>query len=158
MHTLQRLKRICTIGLLIFVAASLGVAVMGATGLRSYSLPSGPQPTTQTSKAPIIVYYFHSNTRCETCRTIETTGETALRDAVKDGRVEWRVVNYQEPAHKHFAQDFELAYASLVLVRNTPGQPLRWKKLKRVWDLYEEPAEFTAYVKKELDLFMEETP
>lgn len=155
---MQRMKRICTIGLLIFVAASLGVAVMEAAGLRSSSLPSGPLPTTPVSKAPVIAYYFHSNTRCETCRTIETTGQSALRDAVKVGRVEWRVVNYQEPSHKHFAKDYELAYASLVLVKNAPGQPPRWKKLKRVWDLYEEPAEFIAYVKRELDLFMEETP
>lgn len=155
---MQWLKRITTSVLLIFVVASLGVAVMEAAGLRSASHSAGIQPTSPVSKAPIIAYYFHSNTRCETCRTIETTGQSALRDAVKDRRVEWRVVNYQEPAHKHFATDYELAYASLVLVKNVPGQPPRWKKLKRVWDLYEQPAEFTAYVKKELDLFMEETP
>lgn len=146
------IRRFTTAGLLAFVVASLGLAVVDATGLRATPAPVG-DPAPPTAKAPVIAYYFHSSHRCPTCRAIEANGQTALADAVRDGRVEWRVVNYDEPANKHFAEDYELAFASLVLVANDGGSPPRWKNLDKVWGLHDEPPAFARYVQQELTAF-----
>ena len=146
------LRRLTTAGLLAFVVASLGLAVADATGVRVTPTPVG-HPESLAAKAPVVAYYFHSNHRCPTCRAIEANGQAALADAVRDGRVEWRVVNFDEAANKHFARDHDLAFASLVLVANDGGSPPRWKNLDRVWELYDDPPAFARYVRQELAAF-----
>jgi hypothetical protein len=145
------LRRLTTAGLLAFVVASLGLAVADATGLRATPTPVGDPPP--PAKAPVVAYYFHSNHRCPTCRAIEANGQAALADAVRDGRVEWRVVNYDAAANKHFAEDYELAFASLVLVATDGGSPPRRKTLDRVWGLHADPPAFARYVQAELAAF-----
>jgi hypothetical protein len=145
------IRRFTTAGLLAFVAASLGMAVVDATGLRA--TPTPPTDPAPPAKAPVVAYYFHSNHRCPTCRTIEANGQAALADAVRDGRVEWRVVNYDEPANRHFAQDYDLAFASLVLLGADGQSPRRWKNLDRVWELHGDPPAFARYVQAELAAF-----
>jgi len=169
------IRRLTTAGLLAFVVASLGLAVADATGLRATPTPvgdpvpaakplgarrrvAGPHPTpvgdpVPAAKAPVVAYYFHTSHRCPTCRAIEANGQAALADAVRDGRVEWRVVNFDEAANKHFAKDYDLAFASLVLVANDGGAPPRWKNLDRVWELYDDPPAFARYVQQELAAF-----
>jgi hypothetical protein len=145
------IRRLTTAGLLAFVVASLGLAVADATGLRATPTPVGdPVPA---AKAPVVAYYFHTSHRCPTCRAIEANGQAALADAVRDGRVEWRVVNFDEAANKHFAKDYDLAFASLVLVATDGGAPPRWKNLDRVWELYDDPPAFARYVQQELAAF-----
>jgi hypothetical protein len=106
----------------------------------------------------VVAYYFHTSHRCPTCRTIEANGQAALADAVRDGRVEWRVVNFDEAANKHFAQDYELAFASLVLVASDGQSPPLWKHLDRVWELYDDPPAFARYVQQELTAFTGDRP
>lgn len=150
------IRRVITAALLAFVMASLGVAVADATGLRAIQTPVGDPPPAATAR--VVAYYFHSNHRCPTCRAIEANGQAALADAVRDGRVEWRVVNYDEAANKHFAQDYELAFASLVLVDTGSRSPSRWKNLDRVWELYKDSPAFARYVQQELAEFTGSRP
>jgi hypothetical protein len=106
-------------------------------------------PTT----APVIAYYFHSNTRCTTCRTIESGARTALDDDIRAGRVAWRVVNFQLPQNAHLARKYDLMFATVVLVK-----PSGWKSLDRVWDHTDNPQAMAAYVKKELAEFRGDRP
>ncbi len=146
------IRRLTTAGLLAFVVASLGFAVADATGLRATPLPVGDS-VPSAAKAPVIAYYFHTSHRCPTCRAIEANGQAALADAVRDGRVEWRVVNFDEAANKHFAKHYDLAFASLVLVATDGGSPPRWKNLDKVWSHYDDTPAFARYVQQELAAF-----
>jgi hypothetical protein len=152
------LKKTATAVLLVFVTLSLGLAFVDAFGLRHPAQAPEPAPSSDNRSDRWVAYYFHTNTRCPTCRKIEANGQAAVADAVREGRVEWRAVNYQDPVHAHYAQDFGLEFASIVLVREVGGRTVRWKKLDQTWDFFNDPAGFTAYVRQELARFTEEQP
>lgn len=135
--------------LLAFVAVSLAKAL-----LATVTTPQVEQLATEPiASAPVIAYYLHSSKRCVTCRAIEENGQASLANAVRDGKVEWRVANYEEPANAHLAREFDLAFASLVLVSADGAAPRRWKVLDRAWELFEDPPAFANYVQAELAAF-----
>ncbi|MFH1923476.1 MAG: nitrophenyl compound nitroreductase subunit ArsF family protein [Planctomycetota bacterium] len=166
-------KGIVTGLLLLFVAASVvawGIREFGPgpdppTTSDNPMLPNGssspelPQAASAASDK-VVAYYFHGNVRCKTCNTIEAYSHEAIQngfaDRLGDGRIEWRVVNYQEPRNKHFQEDFDLVAPSLVLVAVHEGKPADWKLLDEVWSLYDDKGAFVDYVQKGLSAFLEE--
>ena len=50
----------------------------------------------------LMVYYFYSNTRCPTCRVIESqsheTVQSHFASQLENGEVIWKILNYEEPA------------------------------------------------------------
>lgn len=88
-------------------------AVPTATAARAKSEPS-------VSGRTLVAYYFHGNFRCQTCRKIEALSREAVESGfpedLKAGRLEWRVINVEEPGNEHFIQDYQLFSKSLVLV------------------------------------------
>jgi len=149
-------KTIFGIVLVAFAAASVGVLV--AKGVLNRGEPTAPAPT-PTSGDGIIVYYFYSNVRCPTCRRIEAYTGEAVRDgfaeAVRDGRLQWRPVNTDEPGNGHFKKDYDLFTKSVVVAQIRGGQPARWKNLERIWDLVGDKDAFLAYVRGEVRPFVE---
>ena len=99
-------KTVVTAALLLFVASSVVYLVVKETGGKpeqnsaqsgTTASPTGQgrtaQPAvtveTETADSKVVVYYFHGNVRCMTCRTIEAYAkeaiESGLGDALKDG-------------------------------------------------------------------------
>jgi hypothetical protein len=120
--------------------------------------PSKPKPTTPAADAAspaVLVYYFHATTRCTTCRTIEAYAHdaVAMRFAadLEARRLEWRSVNVDEPANRHFIRDFQLYTRSVVVV--DAKDPRRYKVLDRVWQLVGDKAAFQGYVEREIRAF-----
>lgn len=153
----MRIKHILTAGLLAFVVVSLMVAIADVSGLRSPTSPT-PSSDAEPSGDQWIAYYFHTSTRCTTCRSIEANTRVAVTPQVETGQVEWRVVNYEEPAHRHFATRFKLLCPSVVLVHARDGEPVRWKNLERVWELSDDRTAFVDYVRAEMVSFKEVRP
>jgi len=169
----MKLKTAVTAILLLFVAASVVYVVakevrgQPAAGGRT---PPGSLSPTQTLEPParprdgqtereVIAYYFHGNMRCRTCRAIEafTTEaiETDFSDALEDGRLQWRVVNVEEPGNEHFVRDFELTTRSVVLEEIVNGERRRWKNLDRVWELAGSRSTFLKYIQDETHAYLE---
>lgn len=148
-------KRIVTVALLLFVAAS---AV--ALGIREWNKPhtAGPTDVPQTDK--VIAYYFHRTERCATCNKMEAHSREAIESAfleeLKSGRLQWRVVNYQQPQNEHFRGEFGLVAPSLVLVALREGQQTEFKDLADIWILVDDKNAFMDYVERELRAFLEE--
>jgi hypothetical protein len=109
----------------------------------------------------IIAYYFHTNTRCSTCRTIEAYSEEAITAGfameLAAGTLEWRVVNMEEPENKHFVQDFQLVTKSVVLVEERSGKVLRFETLEKVWLLTRDRDAFLDYIRGATRRFLEES-
>lgn len=155
-------KNIITISLLVFVAAS--IAVLTAKSLRQ-SPPSatsdldGPDKT-RTIQDGVVVYYFHGNTRCPTCRAIETYAHEAVVNAfaehLKNQQIHWQVINYETPGNEHYAQDYELVAPNVVLVMFKDGKQMKWKGLPEVWEHVGDKAIFVDFVQKSLSEFMQE--
>jgi hypothetical protein len=125
---------------------------------------SAPAPApTSTAAAPadppkFVAYYFHRTVRCPTCLSIEKQAQAAIEEAyapeLSAGLLEWRPVNIEESGNAHFEADFALEAQSLVLVETAGGHVTRWKNLKRVWELVEDPLSFPVYVVDEIGVFL----
>ncbi len=113
----------------------------------------------EPGESEVIAYYFHGNRRCRTCRTIEAYAEEAIQsgfaEEIKDGRLQWEVVNTDKPANEHFVQDFQLVTRSLVLEERAKGTQERWKNLPRIWELARNKGAFLEYVQEETRAFLE---
>lgn len=103
----------------------------------------------------LVVVNFHPATRCNACREIGTEAKAVVEggfaDAIKSGVMHWRVINFEEPANKHFVQDYGLTTSTVVVVRRKAGRDVEWRRLDAVWDhLFEGPA-MRAYLKEQID-------
>ena len=79
---------------------------------------------------------------------------SALGDYLDDGILQWRVVNIDEPANRHFIQDFQLVTRSVVLAEYRDGKVVRSKNLDQVWQLVRDKQRFVDYVQSETKAFL----
>jgi hypothetical protein len=116
--------------------------------------------TAKKIETKVIAYYFHGNYRCYTCTKIESYSREAIEayfaDDLKTGQLEFRPVNVDEPANRHFIQDYQLHTRSLVLTLYRNNQQQKWKNLKDVWQLVRDKDRFYQYVKSETEQFLAE--
>jgi hypothetical protein len=150
-----------------FAVLSL-LTALGALGIcNCTSFPGGPiaaEATAETNPAPtadfkVVAYYFHGTYRCTTCRNIESFAREAVQtgfgDELKAGKVEWRALNVEEPANRHFIKDYQLYTRSVVLASYQGDKQLRWKNLDQVWVLVGDKGQFTRYVQNEVKTLLE---
>lgn len=142
---------ILRIALLTLVAASLGT---WAARTFSSAHAAGTGAGAVLPADGIVVVNFHAAIRCNACREIGTEAqavvETDFGDEVKNGRMHWRAINFEEPANKHFMQDYGLTTATVLVVERKAGRDVRWQRLDDVWDhLFEGPA-MHAYLKEHI--------
>jgi hypothetical protein len=104
----------------------------------------------------MVVYYFHGNQRCATCKKIEAltkkTLEEGYAEQLKNGSLELQVVNVDISSNEHFVKDYELAVRSIVLSKMEGGKETTWRRLDQVWQLVHDEAAFTAYLREEINL------
>jgi len=149
-------KTIVTAALLLFVAAAVVAAVV--RGLSPDSTPeetaaagnanqtdkaAGEKGTQEKAPEPIadgvIAFYFHGDQRCPTCETIEACAHKAVHEGfaaeLKDGRLQWLVLNYDRPEHAHFKKDYNVATPMVVLVLRAGGKDVKSVNMVEVWPL-----------------------
>lgn len=126
-------------------------AILLVAGL-SASAQQNAAPASRTHK--VIAYYFHTNTRCSTCMKIEAYSKEAIEkgfpEALKQGALEMRIINYENPENRHFMKEYNLVSKSLVLVNLVNGKQTEWTNLKVVWQLTGHKDAFLNYVRKEV--------
>jgi len=107
----------------------------------------------------VVVYYFHGTARCPTCRKFESYSNEAFQEAfaeeLKNGRLEWRVVNVDKLSNKHFVSDYQLYSKSIVIVKIQNGKQIAWKNLNRIWELVRDKETFVKYVQDEVSTYLE---
>lgn len=164
--------------LLAFVAVSIGAAVYkvlpccsaakatalpaetaaaaAPTGKEQVKAPVAPVkaiPAKTTAAKTAVVYYFYTNTRCSSCKTIEAyTREavaTKLAAGYKDWKIEFKGVNVDEAPNKHFVQDYWLNSKSVVVQKYAGEKSLDWSRLDKVWQLLSDKDAFMNYVADE---------
>ena len=171
----MKAKKIITVVLLAFVVASVVWLVIKESGPKP-SVPARPQTneqTTTTAEKPkipgaseknvtnrkVVAYYFHGNMRCMTCRTIEAYAKEAIQagfpEALKDGRLEFRVVNVDEPDNEHFVQDYQIVTRSVVIAEFEGDKQKQWKNLEQVWQLVRDEQAFLSYIQDETGSYLE---
>ena len=141
------IKKTCLSCLLLLgLVAVLGYPTLSAVAQQ----PSVPRPGVHK----VIAYYFHTNTRCSTCIKIEQYSKEAIEkgfpEELKNGALEMRIVNYENPENRHFMQDYKLVSKSLILVNMVNGKQTEWTNLKVVWQLTGRKDAFLNYVRREV--------
>ena len=165
-------KNVFTAVLLLFVGFSLAYlftseAQPPAVPEATSQLPAARPDSTLTAseEAPregrkIVAYYFYTNQRCITCRTIEEFTHEALEggfaDDLEHGRLVWRPVNVQSQDNRHFIQDYQLTSKSVVLAEMAGEEQTRWKNLDQVWLLVRDKKAFLSYIQDETRDFLGE--
>ncbi len=129
----NRLKKIITILLLIFVAGSVLYVIDRET--KTAAPATVPE---SVSSNELKVYYFHGTKRCMTCNTIE---QLARETAEKYKNVKFISVNIEEPQNEHFVRDFQLVSRSVVMERNG-----KFERFNQVWELVRRPEDFKKYL------------
>lgn len=112
-------------------------------------------------KPQFVAYYFFTNKRCRTCKTIERMAKEAIEQNFKDqiaaGRLQWIAVNVQKPENKHFIEDFKLYSKTVVIAEYKDAKPVRWVNLEKVWQLYRDKEKYFDYLSSETKAFMEKS-
>ncbi|MFN2377382.1 MAG: nitrophenyl compound nitroreductase subunit ArsF family protein [Candidatus Binatia bacterium] len=155
------------VALTMLATSTFGVGVLHTRALAE----AGKQPVEPAASAPatpadqahrVIAYYFHTSYRCSSCRTIEAYSreavETAFARELEDGRLVWKMVDFEAKGNEHFVEDYALFTKSLVLVNEVPGKPAEWKNLEKVWQLLHDKPAFLLYVQEETRAYLAERP
>jgi hypothetical protein len=131
-----------------------GCIALATLSVLAAAQPAAPNP----GQHKVIAYYFHTNTRCSTCIKIEQYSHEAIEQGfpneLKNGTLEMRIVNYENPENRHFMQDYKLVSKSLVLVNLVNGKQTKWTNLKLVWQLTGHKDAFLNYVRKEVRTYL----
>lgn len=164
--------------LLVLMSATLTLMAMAIVVAEAADVAAGEseQPTVRTSagggentttegsvesKSRYVVYYFHGERRCRTCRTIEAYAEelvkSRLAKELRAGSLAWKVINYDEPENKHFIEDFGLVSASLVVAEMNGDEPVRFEVLQKAWFLVRDKPGFDRYLLWSIVEYMDET-
>ncbi len=173
----MKLKTIITIALLLFILASVAYLVMNEVRSDSKSVAAetdlsavvdNQEPSSEVAVSgksspqlpqKVVVYYFHGTARCPTCRKFESFSNEAFQEAfaeeLKNGRLEWCVVNVDKPGNKHYVSDYQLYSKSIVIVKIQNGKQIAWKNLNRIWELVRKKETFVKYVQDEVRTYLE---
>ena len=102
--------------------------------------------------ATVVVTYFTTDVRCDSCRTIETLSRQAIAegfpDEVQRGEVVFRVLNTDRAENQHFVNDYEIANKTVIVSHQQNGTEVEWANRQDVWLLFEQPMEFFDYVRE----------
>ncbi len=118
------------------------------------AVPGSSTPI-ETISDGLVVYYFHGNLRCPTCRSIESQAHEAVQthfaSQLSNGEVVWKIVNYEQDGGKPLATKFEIQMPVVVLARMKQGKIEDWKRLDKVWAVVGDKPAFTKYVRGEME-------
>ncbi len=144
--------------ILIVGALSFAVFARNKETSRAQAVPTtGTSGGTRNSK--VVAYYFHGNTRCFTCRKIESLSHDVVTSdfgpQLKADQLEWQSVNVEQPGNEHLFDDYNLITWSLVLVTYKDGRQTGYTNLTDVWTLVNNESAFRSYVRSGVQAALE---
>lgn len=114
-----------------------------------------PQPESRK----VVATYFHGNVRCATCRKVEAYAREAVeegfRSEIDKGVVEFRAINVEEPANRHYIQDYQLMTRSVVVTEEVDGAVAQWTRLDQVWAFVGNRPAYLNYVQDAVRGYLE---
>jgi hypothetical protein len=110
--------------------------------------------TERTGGSRLVVYYFHGNTRCPTCRAVESQTHEVVRTSfaaeLASEAVAWKPMNYEEPSGAGLGQQFDVVSFAVVLAKMQGDVLTQWKRLDRAGALVGDKSRFADYVREEI--------
>jgi hypothetical protein len=126
---------------------------------RQGGVASDEAATSANVSSGLVVYYFHGNTRCERCRSLEAQTKERLdadfSEPCKRGDIVWKVLNHEKPSGAVLALKFEVKDPVIVLARMKDGQIDAWKRLDKGLALADNQAALTDYLRGEIQKMLD---
>jgi hypothetical protein len=146
----MRTKRLIFAVLAVFVVLSVV-----ASAVRLWWPASQRSADAEPLPDALIVYCFHPSERCANCDKIESYTREVLAKSfavpLKEGRLVWRVRNFELPENAHFADDYQILASCIVLVDARSGHAGAWKNLQqKAWELVGDKQAFLDFVRGEI--------
>jgi len=94
-----------------FIFSGLIIFIMLMMDLTSFA-----QPNQNENKSGITVYYFHFNTRCETCRAVESEAKQDVKELFGN-KVNFEAHNLDEPSGEAVGSKLGINSQCLVVVK-----------------------------------------
>jgi hypothetical protein len=111
-------------------------------------------------KDGIIVYYFHTTRRCQSCmkaeRLARETVEKFFQEQLDSKKIVFLPINTDEPENRHYIEDYKLFSKSLILSMVRDGREVKSKNLTEIWQLIYNDEGFYNYVKAEIESYLKE--
>jgi hypothetical protein len=151
--------------LIAFILVSIGYAIAKSMGfgkaeMKTLEGPVAVIATPASEKAKVMLYYLHSTGRCYKCILMEKYSKEAVEkyfsEQVKDGKLEFNVLNVDEPQNAHFVQDYQLITKSLVVSLVKGGKEQKYENLKGIWENVGNERAFLEYVKINVEKYLQE--
>lgn len=125
------------------------------SGARAQSAaPAAPAETAHR----VVACYFHRTVRCPTCIKIGSAIDAALRTGLaaelQQGRLEWTMLDFQDPRNQGYTAALRITGPTLVVMEVRNGQVINWKPLPKVWSLAGDRDAFSRYVRDEVRAFL----
>jgi hypothetical protein len=130
--------------------------------------PDSAQAVLADTTAPVLLpdrvvaYYFHPTIRCHSCRWIEATADStvhaAFPAALREGRLEWRSFNLEEPENQALAQQLEIEGSTLVIAQLIGGEIVRSQHVDQAWYMVGKPKELFDHVRGRVAEYLGEKP
>jgi len=144
----------------VYVKMLMAMIAFVVAGLVCGTSLAADEPAKARPSDYIQAFYFHATYRCKTCTTLEQysreTIEQNFKEQLGNGILRFTEINFDEPENRHFLQDYGLTYRALVLVRFKDGKQVSFKNLEKIWQLVGNKADFSTYVKAEVEAYLKE--
>lgn len=148
----------------VVIVVALGAVVFGIAREMGRSVPATTVASVTPAAAPSTaaiptVYYFHGDRRCATCVSIEEQTAALMRAAfaqdIAAGRLQFRVVNFDAAADRHFRDDYQLSFGSVVVAS---ADNTKWENLGEVWPLEDDREAFERYLIEHIQPYVKAGP
>jgi len=154
-------KSVLRLALLVVVFGSLGLYAMKKSSSQAVEATGGTQTLATdslTDSATVVVTYFTTDVRCDSCRTIESLSRKSIEDGfpsqLEAGAIVFRVLNTDQVENEHYVDQYELTNKTVIVSHQVDGKELEWTDRQDVWLLLDKPDEFSAYVREPVQLYL----
>jgi len=153
------MKKIISVSVLIILAVVISLyAFSGNANSQKVAVDPVVETGSSVSDSKVVAYYFYTTARCVSCRKIEQYTKESLEkyffDEIASGKVDFQMINIDEPQNKHFIQYYQLYTKSVVLSKVAYGKEEKYKNLDKVWQLLRNKEKFYSYIKDETEKFL----
>lgn len=90
--------------------------VMMAIGSFSGNAQTSKKAVTASAPTKVEAYYFHFNSRCVTCRTVESETKSDI-ESLYSGKVSFQAINLDDPSSKEIAEKLKISGQTLLIVK-----------------------------------------
>lgn len=107
----------------------------------------------------VTAMYFHRTERCPTCKMMGSYTEEAMKSAfasqLKQGTVQLRFIDFQQPENEKLAKAYQVSGPSLIVAKVEDNRVSKYADLKEIWVKVREKELFVKYVQENVKAYID---